>query len=1161
MKFAQTTPENPGKPVVPQSQPAIPQPPLSPSRPPVMDEAEQIKARLRKERQRIDAIKVSPEGTAMRQFVENPSGGNTSPVNRVALYRQDPVTWKAFLEIATEALAPTGQTAEQFIERVTYEDPQLGRLPGEKDQMTGLPVKEDGQEETGEASDYSDADKYARLYLQQVEDSFVQTHGAWIKQIQSRRDDRGKMQAVAEEIYNGISNAFGGNSHGKIKKWKRLFEAHPEFLPPNILQTEKNVIKAIDTNIMDAFSKGAEPECLTKLNELASSTDPNISKMMEDFVFKSVNSLISNKQQSGLSLNHEMGDSGKQSYTTHAAPPDQIDESIPEAQLDDANTAWDAFLKNPTNQEVFEYLKSITYNEDDKQSIVDFLATRAKVDPNTILKEAIHTAYTGWSKFSGVARWQEFFERNKDLLPPNTSHNADELNENAGQALKIMTLIGSGQAPPAALRKLQDFVTDVGEEFLKQIYEEKILSQQEGGVADMVKIKTLGRVGKMVEGYLLREYEWLKARGLKTTSSGRRYSLITAKNQAIQIGLQQLANSSAPVQLTNDRRIYRNEHNQLMLQDIISNKNGQPQWGNDHELKDKDFHLLQRLAKPGQWVPKAMKIATNKLGNPKILWRDGKDENNLSDIDRAVVEYQKANPNNPDRLKPWRQKMGQNLAALREQKGLSVEQLAAVVAGEKGRGRKSGARITKDPVGMINDLESGKATSYSEADLKKLATALGSNMEAFYERPLEYDRFSINDISDLNVTVPQTFRGYAPYLLHRKKEAIRRGIRNDFFNKKTMYYYLSLIGVHTLFSSKPTMRGDKEKQGDQKIGKFLYQLVGEPIGIDNDDDKNKIDIGGVKQNIGHVPTEDENDYKVPDFRGPRYKMNPDGTRGEQLPPDMIHQYQYDPQKWPEQSFVPEEEEPKNPTDIRRTWSEPNEDQLHKLVTDQHGGDIKHWETQKLNQLQQQSTTKLPEEIEQALQRGAPVDVAKGVIKRIWEKGHTKQIDDAAAGRMLEEKMLRKNEWLQKKGIDKQYTVDEFAAKYLEDEVRMGKYFRDKSAQELQWLQQNLPNMSDKDKLKYVVPASVRRKTKFVPPGAPTRNNLVEVNKVKDPQGLAKFDSAIVDMFYTAMDRLDRFAITQEKMSKFASTDRAMKLAMRYADDVITWLMRVKITGS
>jgi hypothetical protein len=356
------------------------------------------------------------------------------------------------------------------------------------------------------------------------------------------------------------------------------------------------------------------------------------------------------------------------------------------------------------------------------------------------------------------------------------------------------------------------------------------------------------------------------------------------------------------------------------------------------------------------------------------------------------------------------------------------------------------------------------------------------------------------------------------------------------------------------------MRGDKEKQGDQKIGKFLYQLVGEPIGIDTDNEKNQIDINDVKQNIGHVPTEDENDYKVPDFRGPRYKMNPDGTRGEALPPDMIHQYRYNPEKWPEQAFVPDENEPKNPTDIRRTWSEPNEDQLHKLVTDQHGGDLKHWETQKLNQLKQQSDTKLPEEIEQALKVESPANVAKRVIRRIWEQGHAKQrnIDDATAEKMLVDKMQRKNEWLQKKGLGKQYqTVDEFAAKYLEDEIRLGKYFRDKSVQELQWLQQNLPNMSDKDKLRYVVPAAVRRKTKFVPPGPSTPDNLVEVNKVKDPQGLAKFDSAIVNMFYTAMDRLDRFTNTHEKLSKFASTDRVMKLAMRFADNTIAGLMRFK----
>lgn len=1168
----------------PQSQPQVQQPvaprPAPAPRPALyQDPAEQSKELQRQRRARIDAIKASPEGQSMRQFVQNPNfDPSISPADRISLYRQDDNTLKAFEEIASETLG-ANETLQEFIQRVTYKTPQAVKMYGEEDQPEAEKPTENAADDR---EDRTNADVLARMYLEDAVQLFVDNHTDWINTIASQRDQRGNPSVLAEEIINGVHNAFSGNGPGGVKKWKRFFEANNHLLPEDVRQAiqSKGVIAAIDENIMQSQQTGEEPSSIAQLKSLIQSQDKAIRSKLEEFVQKCALTLTANHGGKDRSLNYNLGD-GRETGDLIASPED-IDQSIPEAQLDAANNAWAAFLQNPQNQEVTEYLKNdVTYSDaEDEKPIVAILSERGKLNPNDIIKQAIHDAFTGYSKESDRAKWQDYFELNPSILAKmGITPNADDMDENSPKLLQLLGMLAAGQGDAKAQRDLRMFVTDSAEQFLKRAYEDAIMSEPSSEPADMIKLKTLGRVGKLVQNYVLREYAWLKARGLKTaTNAGRRYALLRAKNEALQIGLRQVFSSDQPIRITNKTRIYRHpETGHLMIQQLVATSKGQETWGKDREFRDEDITKLQWAARPQQWVPKAMDLMLNKLKDPLMLRRRGKhdpDPNKLTGIDRAVYDYLQENPHPVDRLKPWREAMGQRITALREQRGLSPEQLANIISPQKAvkkQGRRKGSRISKEPLAMIAKLEGGQPTQYDERDLEELAKALGVTIDQIYERPLEYDRFSLNDISDLNVTVGTTFSSYGPFLLHRKKEAIRRGIRNDFFSQKTMYYYLSLMGVHWLYSSKPKARGGAdeeggEKQSDQKFGKFLYQLVGKPVGIDTSDDDEPMGMEGVLSNISHVPTAEESDprYKVPDFRGPRHEMTPEGGKGQVLPPDLVHRYQYDPEKWPEQAFLSPEQEPKQPTDIRRKWYEPDADEMHNLSTqpgaDGLSRDLPYWEQNKLNELKGHSESTMPEDIEVALQRQSPSHVAKSVIKRIWEKGKggARHLDDTSAAKMLQDKMERQNAWLQKKGIDKQYTsVDEYAQKYLQDEIKTGKHFRDKSKNELEWLQQHLPTMSDKDKMRYVVPVSVRRNAKFVAPGGQKPPGIMEVNPVTDDNGIEKYDATIVNLFALAMNELDRYGDIGARMSKFASAEDVYQAAFDFADYAISRLMKLR----
>lgn len=1177
-------------------------------------------------RARIDAIKNSAEGQAMQAFVMSNSNGAQTPNAREQLrhyhdsietiqlpdgtQHQDRLIWTAFKEIATEALVQAGnqETINQFIQRVSYDAPVQGTFEGE------VPTQQPEVEEAPKQTE-SEADQYAERYLATVQTAFFQSHSKWLERHENMKNRQGLQLPYAQQLFSAVEYAFGaGRSRGGNKKWKELiallYQQNPQLFGPDFQQfiqpSGGSIPKAIDMDILQAKRTNSEPQTIHYLREAVKSKDRRIRDIIEEHVLDSARILASPRagRHDSINLSGDQGSFGDTIADQKAESPDAIEPRMSDTALRVANSAWDAFLGNQQNAQTIQQVRGLRHGHDEAgQPMLPLLVQRMKTDENDLIKQAIHTAFVGWSP-DGTQKWTEFFKRHPQLTGGQTG---DAL-------LNQIAAIAGGQAE--GLPQLQQFVLRSAYEFFVKNFEERgldlrdRLSQLAPGVGNL---KTFQRVNKMVTHYFLRHYDYMHRRGLESSAkeSARRYALLKAKGDALLLKFQQLSESNEPIWLSKDTQLTRSPNSDAFVIRKRSKVPGtrQETWTEDI-VQDDDFPLLQGIIANEEWVPRSIELMREKFPKDDVLKRDHdkrleknkrkdpQEQAKLAELDAFTNQYREQNPDETDRLKGFRIFMGQKIRQLREQRGMTIEQLAQVIKGPSKAGRPSGARISQDPIGMLERFEAGTAQRYGTADLEKLAEVLGFTKEVvrqgktviegdpspFYTRPDEYDPFSINDCTDLHSQVGQSFRTYGGYLLHRKKESIRRGIRNDFFSQRMMYFYLSVMQVHNLFSSKP--QGKKKqnaagqweaiddgslKDSDQKVGKILYQLVGKPVGLGKGD----LTMEDIQNNLGQVPSEDANEpgppggRKVPDFRGPRTFTDPETGRRSELPSDLVHRYYVDEDiasdPWQpgaagaDPAFLGPDEQPKHPDDIRRRFYQPDADQWlaqiertpFKYDGEELPRDLNWYITNSTTKFREQAASQAPEQIAASRDRMSSVPLAKQIIRKIWPQrmvdGRPIVMDEATLQHMLQRKMEAANRYNSKHNDPTRYTLETFADKFIDDEIRISTYFRDLAQKRLQRMQDGPQAMSLLEQIRTFVPASVRRKAAFGNTGANSEQKgekslpPVSLKRVRNPDGIEKYDYAYpTRIVIAAMDELDRIGDLYESATHFTDIPRSLE---------------------
>lgn len=1148
-------------------------------------------------RNRVEAIKSSAEGQAMRAFILSNTNGQQTPNAREQLRHyyeamenitlptgqpyQDRLMWTAFKEIGTQALVEAGnqETFNQFVQRVSYEAPVQGKIEGEPEQKPA--VVEEVQKSVNEA------DQYAERFLASIQTAFYTSHSKWLSRHEDAKDNRGLQLPYAQQMFSAVEYAFGGgSSRGGNKKWKELvtflYKKNPRLFGDKLQQaiqtTGGSIPKAIDAEIMQSKANNEEPSTIFHLREVVKSKDREIRDIVEEHVLQCAKLLSRPREGDSLSLDYGTSDITNLSNIVAddtAVPPDAIEPSMSDNELRAANTAWDSFIANPNNAQIIQQIRQMKHGRDDAgQPMLPLLVQRMKTEEYDLIKQAIHTAFVGWSQ-DGTQKWMEFFKR----YPQFTQ------GQNGSGLLNQISAIASGQAD--GLQQLQQFVLRSAYDFFVKNFEERglDLSDQLSQIAPGVgNLKSFQRVNQLVSKYFLRHYDYLKRRGLDSAKeSARRYALMKAKGDALILKFQQLGETHEPLWLTKDVQLVRSKNSDsfvLRRRSLIPGTRKET-W-TENIVQDNDFPLLQGIISNEEWVPRAIEIMQERFPTENVLKRDEKrrgDNPLQSEADAATEQYKQQNPDEQDRLKGFRIFMGQKIRQIREQKGMTPEQVAEAMRGPAKAGRPSGARISQDPIGMIERFEAGVAQRYAIADLEKLAAGLGVPLESFYTRPIEYDPLSINDCTDLHSQVGQSFRVYGGYLLRRKKEAIRRGIRNDFFSQRMMYFYLSTMQVHNLFSSKPGGKKRKNEQGvwetvndgsikdsDQKVGKILYQLVGKPVGLG-------ISMEEIRDNLGDVPTEDVNTpgppggRSVPDFRGPRTFTDPETGRRSPLPSDVVQRFYVDEDiaadPWEpgmegrDPAFLGPDEQPQHPDDIRRRFYQPDADQWRAAIERipykdgvPHSLDFYIKETTK--KMEENAASRAPEAIRDGLGRMGPVPLAKQIIRKIWPSrmvdGQSIPMDEATIQHMLQRKMEAANRFNERHNKPERFnTIDEFARKFVADEIKISRYFRDQAQALLQRISGGADNMDTLDKIRTFVPASVRRQValRHGKPGADKNEGTmptVFLKPVLDPAtGLEKYDaSQLTHIVLAAMDELDRIGDLYERASQFTDIPSSLE---------------------
>ena len=259
---------------------------------------------------------------------------------------------------------------------------------------------------------------------------------------------------------SALSDAFFGNTTGKLKKWKQLFIDNPQLLPSDDERLTPELPKAliqsaINEQLEDYFyaaqnhgdkhaRKRAYPSILTQLKSVMGSKDPTIRKTIWDYMKRMFNTAKKSEEMSGKNVPQAAGetDSGEEKRHEQAAvQQDQVSKSqeiavdqergLPSDEAGPLNSILQSFVSSPANAKIIAKLEQMTApmsTENPRPRGVELKPTtspktfprRLPAAAKSIATNGLRAAFLGYNgeesgEFGG--RWREFFKKNLDLVP------------------------------------------------------------------------------------------------------------------------------------------------------------------------------------------------------------------------------------------------------------------------------------------------------------------------------------------------------------------------------------------------------------------------------------------------------------------------------------------------------------------------------------------------------------------------------------------------------------------------------------------------------------------------------------------------------------------------------------------------------------------------
>jgi hypothetical protein len=320
-------------------------------------------------------------------------------------------------------------------------------------------------------------------------------------------------------------------------------------------------------------------------------------------------------------------------------------------------------------------------------------------------------------------------------------------------------------------------------------------------------------------------------------------------------------------------------------------------------------------------------------------------------------------------------------------------------------------------------------------------------MDIFAPPAHEYDKYSYDDRTDLMGFIPALLSQYGPYLVSRKREAIRRRQREDLFDDRSLWCFLNLVGTRKF-------AGQEEK----KLGWFAHELTG-GTPLDPNDDATVIQENLSKQEPPDAY--DDIEYRK---RNKLYYPDPEHPLGVQ-------------------EQTPLSNDSKILRDIQKTLkNDPNSE--FKSIEEYRQNALKHWT--------ESSQDKTPELLDARLKQGqSAVLIAKELIEQARKKAieeHQQQLLKDPSATMkpvptLEERQKQYNNLLKsdrfksnQKGYEKSYDLEEYATKMVNDTISNLKLSREGAKQGLDKLKELGAKPSKPIELaKLVLPSRVKNR--------------------------------------------------------------------------------------
>lgn len=988
----------------------------------------------------------------------------------ISYYSSDPNIWATFQQVST-ALNPN-EDFNTFVQRL---------------KNGGGQPQADNELAFSDSENLSTDIKDTEFYMQKV-------LADWMTLIAQQKKDSDPNQPSLEAsgIGEAVHNFLTGRYMGGVTKWID-FAFKNKLLPSSSAAFIKQfgVKNGVGQDINQWYGTTDDPyPALSKIRQMAEEQHPSLLKALEECA----RAIAANKLNTGLSLDKDIGDNGKSTGSmtedTKSVNPVaslmDVKPLTPESLELGDQLANNFMEQNPQYIEALKVAKHPVTGEVMLPALVKFnIGTEEQLIESSIREAFVGKTYEKvqdqktkeWVYTSNEEhnQWVEFFIDNPNLLPPNIKPtDTDAIQDNES---KLFPVLGDPKYQNLLNEYMGNPADQIGPafEYLQYLYETNRVSDKDKlnkRIAQYGDVQMFNKLSNLATSFLKRDFDASYVlKNDHTLTAARCYALMNEKVKAFSSRLQQLLNSNEMIPLTENLFVYRNKQNQIMVTKYVGRGNYSvdptvdPACG---PLSDRNIDKLSNLAKVGEWCPKGLKNLQALY--PDALKREQKEEK-MTPIEKEYKaatdahqqKQQEQNASLPDdqrkkaeaeqdRLQGWRALLSQKLiqqisksAQMSGQQLNSTDDMVNYLSQKvksvlSKKGNKS--RIARNPEQFLKNVLSGKPQFYDEAgDMSIIAKALTApnnpvQVEDFWAIPPEYDSYNVKDFNKLNDTSARgAFRLYAPYFLHKKREAARRGMINDTYTDNALFFFLSLVSVP------PSVSGSGASE--QVFGKYLYDLVGKrPVSTTNSWEE-------VEKNLESAPDVDIYDKlrNVPFNQKKRFypsNVHPSGIeqREEEMDRDQ-KVFRYKGKKIPMQAFLGDKT-------------------------------LEEYQQEYVSNLQKRTQDQTAEELTNRMDSGEdPVSIAKDFMKnKILKKTPNNPDINNEVEKAFNDEHGVYNKLVQR--FNKQYDPEQFAKKYLENQISSSKYFKEQALKQKEKLQNVNPStLTPQQKFDLFVPLSVK----------------------------------------------------------------------------------------